>query len=119
MRCRRPRIGPVGHCLAALVALLVGALGGWFLARSFDDKPTNVVAGHVALTDRQREMIRVEEAYVKAWQANDVDAVLALYTPNGTLNLVPGSGDYRVDDGTLAAYVRSGDWSGLHASTRR
>jgi len=103
--------------IAVLVALLLGGLSGWLLANAADEdsKPTTVVAGNVALTDRQQEMIRITDEYTKAWQANDVNAVLAFYTSTGTFRAVPGGPTYRVDDGSLEAFVRSGDWSTLTA----
>lgn len=95
--------------LVAVVALVLGGAVGWFVRG--DDTSDVVLAGDGELTERQLEMVDFMNDYEAAWQRGDGDAVAAMYTPNGTF--VSLGWTYRVDDGSLEAYVEGGGFGGL------
>lgn len=100
--------------MIALAALLLGALGGWWVTR--DDgspAPAAVAAGNTELTDRQEDMVAMARDYMAAWQANDAEQVLGFLTPYASFVPVPAGVKYAVADGSLQAYVESADWSNL------
>lgn len=84
-----------------VIGLLIGLLGGWLLFGSVDV----ITVDGSGLTDRQAEMVEMIEEDFAAWQDNDVDRVLSLYTDTGVF--VALGEDYRVADGSLANYVTS------------
>ncbi len=84
-----------------VIGLLIGLLGGWLLFRSDDV----VTVDGSALTDRQAEMVATIEDAFAAWQDNDVDEVLSHYQSTG--RFIALGVEYPVEDGSLAAYVRS------------
>ena len=89
---------PLTIVLVAIIALLLGGLGGWLIRGSDDggtDDAIEVVTGE--LTDRQQEMLRVADEHYAAFVAGDGEALTALYVPQGVM------GDVRADDGTMAA----------------
>lgn len=96
--------------VVALLALVLGGIGGWML-RGSDAPGDIIVAGEGDLTERQADMLDVMRDAELAWQSNDADGVLALYAPNGTFEAFDTV--YRVDDGTFADYVEMGSWSSL------
>ena len=96
---RRPLI----VVLVAIVALLLGALGGWLIWGSDDDAPDDAIeVGTGELTDRQQEMVRIADEHEEALRAGDAEALTALYVPQGVLTNAFGE-VYRADDGTMAA----------------
>jgi hypothetical protein len=105
------RIPVVGSVLALLVALLVGGMTGWFVRGGVDDSRDLVVAGQTQLTDRQADIADFMREYEAAWQQGDGDAVVSMFTPGGTATFLGTT--YRVDDGSLAEYVDSGNWASL------
>ncbi|MGB8860133.1 MAG: hypothetical protein WCC60_12790 [Ilumatobacteraceae bacterium] len=97
-----------------LVALLLGALGGWWVSR--DDasaKPAAVAAGNADLTARQNDMVAMARDYTSAWKSNDAARVMAFFTDYASFVTIPGGVTYRVADGSLQAYVESANWSSL------
>lgn len=107
---RRTRAWP----LIALAALLLGALGGWWVSR--DDgspAPAAIAAGNVELTARQQDMVSTARDYMAAWQANDAEAVMGFYTAYASFVPIPAGAKYLVGDGSLQAYVESANWSNL------
>jgi hypothetical protein len=96
--------------LVAVIALAVGGVGGW-MVRGEPDTPAILLAGSGELTARQEQLLDTTRAAEAAWQTNDVDAILALYAPNGTFEAFGAV--YRVDDGSLRTYIESGEWSSL------
>lgn len=67
--------------LVALVALALGALGGWVLRGDSGSDATAVVAGGGELTPRQEEMLAVYDDAVAAARANDVETSRTLFSP--------------------------------------
>jgi hypothetical protein len=100
--------------IAVALALVLGVVGGWSLARVTDDEPTAVVAGGGSLTDRQKQIVEVLDDYVAAWRSDDAEAVMAFFAPGGTFS-VRGE-EYRMDDGSMAAFLESASWSTLTGS---
>lgn len=97
----------------ALLALLIGAGVGWAIGTSADDEGEPlVVIGATEITERQQAMVDTSERLLAAYQANDADAVLAEFTSEGEKYVV-GDGTYRVDDGSLRAFVEGRDFSGM------
>ncbi len=90
--------------IAALVALVLGLLGGYLLRGSDDVDPTApVVVGGAALTDRQAQMVDLVDDYVVAWQRGDGAAAESMFTDDGVLDAF---GAVRTaDDGGIAGYV--------------
>jgi hypothetical protein len=107
---RRRRVWP----LAALLAMLLGAAVGWVIGSSSDEPspPSLVVVGGTELTDRQQAMVDATHAYLAAHQTNDVDAILAAFAPQGQKYVV-GDRAYRVDDGSLRAFLEARDFSAM------
>ena len=70
-----------------------------------------MLSGDGDLTERQLDMVDFMDDYSAAWQRGDGEAVAAMYIDNGTF--VTLGTEYRVDDGSLAAFVESGDWGDL------
>lgn len=97
--------------VVAVVALLAGLVIGRWTAPS-EGTPEVVVPGGTELTDRQQQMIDASERYLVAYQTNDADAIVAAFTPQGEKYVV-GDGTYRVDDGTLRAFVETNDYTGM------
>ena len=98
----------------AILALLLGGVVGWAIGASADgeQQPSLVVIGGTELTERQQAMVDASERLLIAYQTNDVDAILAAFTPQGEKYVV-GDGPYRVDDGSLRAFVEGRDFSGM------
>ena len=96
--------------LVAVLALILGAVGGWF-ARGSDGDSAILLAGEGDLTERQEQMVDVYEEAEAAWRAGDGEAVAALFTDNGSGRFLGAT--YRVDDGSLGRYVESGMWNSL------
>jgi hypothetical protein len=98
----------------AVAALLLGGVVGWAISTSVDDEQQRslVVIGGTELTERQQAMVDASESLLIAYQTNDVDAILAAFTPQGEKYVV-GDGPYRVDDGGLRAFVEGRDFSGM------
>lgn len=106
---RRGRAWPV----IAVLAMLIGAGVGWAIGSSaHDEREPLVVVGDTDITERQQAMIDTSERLLAAYQANDADAILAEFTSRGAKYVV-GDGTYRVDDGSLRAFVESRDFSGM------
>ena len=105
---RRSRMGLV-VTFVAVIALVVGGAIGWFVRGGGDD--AIVLSGDGDLTERQLDMVDFMDDYSAAWQRGDGEAVAAMYIDNGTF--VTLGTEYRVDDGSLAAFVESGDWGSL------
>jgi hypothetical protein len=97
--------------LVALLALCVGALGGWWLARWSETEPTVVRAGGGEFSAREQQALDVVRRYQAAWLANDSAAVAASYAPGGVF--VWEGESFRPDDGSLEAFVGRFDWSGI------
>lgn len=93
----------------AIIALVVGGAVGWFVRGGGDD--AMVLAGDGDLTERQLDMVDFMNDYEAAWQRSDGEAVAAMYTDTGTF--VSLGVEYRVDDGSLAEFVESGEWAAL------
>ncbi len=108
---RARRVPILGAVLALLVALLVGGASGWLVRGSIDDSRDLVVAGQTQLTDRQADIADFMREYEAAWQEGDGDAVVSMFASYGTATLLGTT--YRVDDGSLAEYVDSGNWASL------
>ena len=96
--------------LVAVLALILGAVGGWF-ARGSDGESTILLAGEGELTERQAQMVDVYEEAEAAWHAGDGEAVAALFTDNGYGRFLGTT--YQVDDGSVERYVESGTWNSL------
>ena len=96
--------------LVAVLALILGAVGGWF-ARGSDGDPTILLAGEGELTERQAQMVDVYEEAEAAWHAGDGEAVAALFTDDGYGRFLGST--YQVGDGGLDRYVESGAWNSL------
>lgn len=97
--------------LVAVLALVLGGVGGWMIRG--DDASTSdvVLAGGGDLTARQEQMLDLVRDAEEAWQAGDVDAVLAMFAPNGRFEAFDAV--YRVSDGSLASYIERGEWGSL------
>lgn len=95
--------------VVAILTLGVGLVVGRLTAPS-EDEPA-YLAGGGQLGDRQEQMLDVLDEAVLGWRSGDAAAVLATFTPTGTVTW--GGTEYRVDDGTLATFVNGGDWSSL------
>ncbi len=98
--------------LVAVLALLLGAVGGW-VARGSDGGSDSaiVLAGDGELTARQEQMVAIVEDNMDAWRRRDGDAVAAMYTDDGVGTYLGIT--HRVDDGGLQAYVGLGSWTSL------
>lgn len=96
--------------LVAVLALILGAVGGWF-ARGSDGDPAIMLAGEGELAERQEQMGDLYEEAEAAWRAGDGEAVAALFTDNGYGRFLGTT--YRVDDGSVEGYVESGTWNSL------
>lgn len=94
--------GSLTIVVVAVVALLLGGLGGWFVRGSSDD-PDAVVAGGSELTQRQEDMLEMFYDYTDAMLANDGAAAVALFVPTGTWS--GDFGDRSVEDGSIEAFV--------------
>ncbi len=94
--------------VVAAVALVLGALGGWFV-RGDDDVGTGVAIGGGELTARQEEMLDIVDGLGRAWLADDADAVVSYFAPGGVA-VVLGN---RMNLDELHAFVERGSWSGL------
>ena len=97
--------GPLAFVLVAVVALLLGVLGGWLL-RGSDSDPDAVVAGGGDLSERQEEMLDMFADYTEAVLANDGAAVVDMFVPYGTWSGDVGEPLY-VEDGSLEEFVNS------------
>lgn len=100
----RRRSRPLILVLIAVMALGLGAVGGWMLHGSEDD-PAAFVAGGGELTQRQEEMLDMFYEYNDAVLANDGAAVVGMMTSSGTW-----SGDWteaRASDGSLEELVNN------------
>lgn len=93
--------------LVAVVALVVGALGGWMLRGSDDGTDDAIEVASGELTERQTEMLRIADEHYIAFTAGDGEKLTDLYVPQGTLVFHSDSGAPsdidRADDGTMAA----------------
>jgi hypothetical protein len=106
----RPRTHRTWWLLAAVAVLALGA--GVVIGRATAPSDESAyLAGGGALSDRQEQMLDVLDEAEQGWRAGDGDAVTATFVPTGTMTW--GDRSYRVDDGTLAAFVTGGDWSTL------
>lgn len=99
----------IAMAVVAALALAIGGVAGWMIRG--DDNPALVLAGDGSLTARQEQMLDVVREGELAWRAGDADAVLALCTPDATVEVLGTV--YRADDGTLAALIENGDWASL------
>jgi hypothetical protein len=100
--------------IAVAVALVLGVLGGWFLAGAMDDDPAAVAVGGGSLTERQQQMVDVLDEYEAAWRANDAAAVMAFFAPGGSFS--SAGTQYLMDDGSMAAFINGGSWDSLTGS---
>ncbi len=79
-----PRV--VTIAIVGLIALLLGGLVGWVIrGEDSGDVPSIVVAGGEEPTSRQEQMVEFHRDYIEAWRRGDVEAIRALYVPEGTL----------------------------------
>ena len=102
---------PIGmFVLVAVLALILGLVGGWF-ARGSDGDAEMLLAGEGELTARQEQMLDLMRDYEAAWQSGDGDAVAAFYTDQGFADM--RGTIYRVDDGSLQGFVESTTWGSL------
>jgi ketosteroid isomerase-like protein len=100
--------------LVAMLALLLGLLGGWWVNDDHTaSQPAAVVAGSAALTSRQEEMVAMARDYMSAWRSNDPATVLAFYTPYASFVETPSGMSYNVADGSMQVYLGSADWSSM------
>jgi hypothetical protein len=97
--------------VVVLLALCVGAMGGWWLARWSETEPTVVRAGGGELSAREEQALDVVRRYQAAWLANDSAAIAASYAPGGVF--VWEGESFRPDDGSLEGFVNRFDWSGI------
>ncbi|MGI9643978.1 MAG: hypothetical protein ACR2O6_01550 [Ilumatobacteraceae bacterium] len=100
---------PLALVLIAIVALLLGGLGGWLMWGADDgatEEVIEVTSGE--LTDRQQEMLRTIEELDAAVQSGTADAALVerLFVPQGIYST--RDTEYRVDDGSLATHFERG-----------
>jgi hypothetical protein len=95
---------------ALVVGLLAGGLAGWVLrGDGGTEAPSRVVAADgAALTERQREMVAMNDQLVAAMQTNDGSAAAALFSSSGELVFVKSNQQLRVADGSLQEMVDSG-----------
>lgn len=107
---QKHRFPVVATVLALVVALLVGGASGWVIWGN-DESPDVVVSGQTEPTDRQAEMADFVRDYANAWQEGDVDALVAMYTPDGTLTWLGTT--YRIDDGSLVDLLWQGGYPSL------
>jgi hypothetical protein len=68
-------------------------------------EPEYIVPGGAGLSERQREMVSMVEAYVAAWQATDGHGVASFMTADGYIEYRHDNTIYRVSDGTLQERV--------------
>lgn len=102
---------PIGILvLVAVLALILGLVGGWF-ARGSDGDAEILLAGQGELTERQEQMLDLVRDYEAAWHSGDGEAVAAFYTDRGFADM--GGTIYRVDDGGLQGFVDSSTWASL------
>jgi hypothetical protein len=95
--------------VGAVIALLLGGVGGWFAHGSSGD-PDVIVAGGGELTERQEDMLDLFDEYTEAVLANDGAAVAEMFTENGTWSGDVGD-ELAVSDGTLEAFVNTFDFT--------
>lgn len=107
---QRPSRLPLTAILAVL-ALALGGIVGWIVRGDGAGEPDILLAGDGDISARQEQMLDVVRDRAQAWKDGDVDAVLAGFTPTGTFEAFGNV--YRVDDGSLAAYVETGTWTSL------
>lgn len=109
----RPRVGPAettdngrrtaSLVLTAIVAAAVGLLAGFLLWDSDGGEPDAVVVGGGELTARQEEMLELIDDYELAWRNGDGEAVAALFTEQGVLDVI--GTEVPIEGGALADYV--------------
>lgn len=81
---QRPFVAP----LAAVATLIAGVLIGFLVWGLNDaDRTAPVATGGAELTARQEQMVELYEDYEAAWQRGDREAVVAMFTEDGTLRI--------------------------------
>jgi hypothetical protein len=102
-----------GHC-GAIPAVLDRLYHDSIPGHNRNDHGTRVRRpGGAALSERQREMVSMVEAYGAAWQATDGDGVASFMTTDGYIEYRHDNTIYRVSDGTLQERVTNGPYDTL------
>ena len=71
--------------IVGLLGLVVGGLAGWVMrGDDSSDEAGIVVAGGDEPTSRQELMVEFHRDYIDAWKTGDVEAIRAMYVPDGT-----------------------------------
>lgn len=71
--------------IVGVIALLLGGVVGWAIrGNDGGGDPAAAVVGSESLTARQEQMVELHRDYLEAWRAGDVEAIRAMYTPDGT-----------------------------------
>lgn len=96
--------------VSVVLAIVAGGFAGWFLAGSADDASA-YVAGGGELTTRQEQMVELIAESGDAWLTGDAEALKEMFAPNGTWTAFDVT--YRMDDGSLQAYIDSTSFPGL------
>lgn len=99
--------------LVAVIALVLGAVGGALLTDGGGDDPAVVSADGGDLTARQEEMVVMVGAYVAAWQATDGDRAASYMGVDGYLEYIGEGWVFSVSDGSLQDRISNGPYSSM------